>query len=56
MKTILITGADGQLGRKLRDLSALFPQFNFLFTDVNQLDITNKDALLRYFESRSIER
>lgn len=47
IQTILITGANGQLGKCLRDLSAAFSeQFRFEFTDVAELDITDKNAVL----------
>ena len=35
MKTILVTGANGQLGNSIRQLSAGYPQFAFVFTDVD---------------------
>lgn len=42
---ILITGSNGQLGNEIRTLSVQYPQMNFIFTDVAELDITNKDAV-----------
>jgi dTDP-4-dehydrorhamnose reductase len=42
MKTkILVTGANGQLGSEIRKISGLFPEMEFNFTDVAELDITN---------------
>ena len=41
MNNILITGSNGQLGSELRVISPNYPNNNFLFTDVKQLDITN---------------
>lgn len=41
MKTILVTGANGQLGNSIRVLSGQYPQYNFLFTDVDTLDVTD---------------
>jgi len=42
MKTILVTGADGQLGHCLRDIAAFYPDYKFIFTD---LDITSSAAV-----------
>jgi dTDP-4-dehydrorhamnose reductase len=49
---ILITGAYGQLGNELNVLSAKFPSWKFLFTDIDVLDITNEDVVLEYFEQQ----
>lgn len=53
--TILITGANGQLGMEFRSISAIFPQFNFLFASRNELAIENKDELARYFDAHQID-
>lgn len=37
MTKILITGANGQLGSEIRKSSSLFPDFSFVFTDLNEL-------------------
>lgn len=44
MLNILVTGADGQLGREMQRLGAVSPN-NYLFTDVAQLDITDREAV-----------
>ncbi len=42
MKTkVLVTGAKGQLGSEIRKISGLFPEIEFCFTDIEELDITN---------------
>lgn len=42
MKTkVLVTGANGQLGSEIRKISGMFPEMEFCFTDVAELDITN---------------
>jgi len=46
---ILVSGRDGQLGNELKDL-ALKHDFEFVFTDVNDLDITDENALIKAFE------
>lgn len=45
MTRILITGANGQLGSEIRKLKGLFPDFSFVLTDLNELDITNPLAV-----------
>lgn len=45
METILVTGANGQLGNSIRLLTDQYPQYNFLFTDVDTLDITDPAAV-----------
>ena len=54
MLNILITGANGQLGRSLRRLGGVSPH-NYLFTDVAELDITDAAAVLRTVEERRID-
>ncbi|MDY0104040.1 MAG: dTDP-4-dehydrorhamnose reductase [Lentimicrobium sp.] len=42
---ILVTGSNGQLGNELRLLAATHPEMNFLFTDVDELNITHPDKV-----------
>ncbi len=48
MKTILITGSEGQLGKKIRDIHTIF-NYKFIFTDISQLDITDSHKLDEHF-------
>ncbi len=41
MRSILVTGANGQLGSELRELSARYSGYNFVFTDAGEMDITD---------------
>ncbi len=41
---ILVTGANGQLGSSIRDIAS--EQHNFIFTDVDTLDITQYEAIV----------
>jgi len=45
MMKILVTGANGQLGMALRNEARENPGFDFLFTDLEDLDITNYHAV-----------
>lgn len=47
--TILVTGGNGQLGFEIARLAPAFPQFNFIFTDRNTLDIASKEAVEKAF-------
>jgi dTDP-4-dehydrorhamnose reductase len=53
--TILVTGADGQLGNELRLLNLQFPYCQFLFATREQMDITIADDIKKYFDGHSIE-
>ena len=46
---ILVTGSNGQLGNELRDLSSSFRQYDFIFTDVDELSITDAAAVGKIF-------
>ena len=49
MKKILVTGAAGQVGKELQELEAKYPQYQLLWTDVFELDITNPQFVADYF-------
>ncbi|MDR2962853.1 MAG: dTDP-4-dehydrorhamnose reductase [Bacteroidales bacterium] len=51
---ILVTGAYGQLGSEMKVISAQFSQYNFIFTDVDTLDICNESALRVFFSHHRI--
>ena len=52
---ILITGCNGQLGNEMRVLSKAHPNHRYFFTDVEELDITDKPAVSAYVEAQGIE-
>lgn len=53
-KRILITGANGQLGNEMRRLGAVSPN-EYLFTDVAELDITDKGAVIEYVKENDVD-
>ncbi|SEF90162.1 dTDP-4-dehydrorhamnose reductase [Parabacteroides chinchillae] len=55
MKTVLVTGANGQLGNSLRQLSGKYPRFNFLFTDVDTLDLCNKEVVCSFVQTHAVD-
>ena len=52
--TILITGANGQLGSEFRELAQAWPAFNFVFAGKEDLPVEDASAVRRYFETNSI--
>ena len=46
---ILITGSKGQLGNELRVLADEYPDFDFIYTDVDELDITDQLMVEAFF-------
>ena len=47
---ILVTGANGQLGSEIRKTCIRYPYLSFLFTDVDELDITDFNTVESFFE------
>lgn len=54
MKNILITGANGQLGSEMRRLGELSSN-NYLFTDIQELDVTDAAAVMRFIVENGVE-
>lgn len=54
MLKILVTGANGQLGREMQRLGALSPN-HYLFTDVAELDITDREAVMRRVADEQVD-
>ena len=52
---ILITGCNGQLGNEMRVLSAQHPRHNYFFTDVAELDITDRQAVSSFVTENAID-
>lgn len=53
-ENILITGSNGQLGSEIRQLSEK-SNHRFFFTDVAELDITDKSAIERFISENQID-
>ncbi len=52
---ILVTGCNGQLGNVIRDKQPQYPQIKWFNTDVAELDITDKDAVVRFVIENHID-
>lgn len=54
MKNILVTGANGQLGSEMRRLGELSSN-NYIFTDIQELDVTDAAAVKSFIEENGVE-
>lgn len=52
---ILVTGANGQLGRSMRKISGEYPQHEFLFTDMPEMDITEKTEIEAFVRENGVQ-
>ncbi|MCH5328170.1 MAG: dTDP-4-dehydrorhamnose reductase [Coprobacter sp.] len=55
MSTILVTGADGQLGNEMRNCALLHSGHNFIFTDVQELDITDARSVSSFVAGNKVD-
>lgn len=53
MTTILVTGASGQLGSEIRELSSRYGGYEFIFTDAGELDITDAGATAAFISANA---
>ncbi len=51
---ILVTGSNGQLGSEIKVQSSLYPKYEFHFTDIDDLDISNEKAVNEYIVKHNI--
>ena len=48
-KNVLVSGANGQLGQEIKRLSQKQnTPFRFIYTDIEQLDITKRDEVINF--------
>ena len=55
MTKILVTGANGQLGQSFQSLAEQFSNFEFIFTDLPEMDLCDIEKLQHYFKSNTID-
>ena len=55
MAHILITGSKGQLGQEFQLIAKANKDYKFIFVDIDELDITNADAVAQFFENNKID-
>ena len=55
MTTLWVTGANGQLGREFQALQPLFPEYRWIFTSRQDLDLSDSEAVRRFFRENHID-
>ena len=55
MKTVLVTGSNGQLGESIKSLKSFNPKVNFIFANRIDLDITESTELESFFNKNTID-
>lgn len=55
MKTVLITGGNGQLAKCIKDVIPKDGKTQFIFADLDDLDITKKDEVVSFFSKFNID-
>ena len=55
MNKVLVTGSNGQLGSEIRQIVAENPSNNFLFTDKDELDITDYVSVQKYIIQNKVD-
>jgi dTDP-4-dehydrorhamnose reductase len=53
--TILVTGANGQLGTCIKAIANNYPSCNIVFEDSSSLDITNRNQVLQYMSNSQFD-
>lgn len=54
MQTILVTGSNGQLGSEMQQAAKRFSNFKYIFTDVAELDICDKNTLNNFVKENGV--
>jgi len=51
MINVLVTGSHGQLGNEIKKQAGDFPGFHFFYTDIDNLDLTDENAVANWFNN-----
>lgn len=55
MKKVLVTGANGQLGKCIKDAAANYPEFEFLFASRREIDIDSEESVSNIFSNNHFD-
>jgi len=54
MRPVLVTGSKGQLGSEIRRISGEYTGMSFIYTDIEELDITDRNAVKDFLDSNNV--
>lgn len=52
---ILVTGANGQLGSEIQSLAPMFNDYQFMFCDIDELNLCDQNAIERFFDHNDFD-
>ncbi len=55
MMNVLVTGCDGQLGNEFKKIALYEDDINWIFTDVDSLNICNENEIINFFKNNNID-
>ncbi len=55
MYDVLVTGCNGQLGSEIKILSSKYKKYNFVFIDIEELDLTDTNAVNIFFAKNKFD-
>lgn len=55
LKTVLVTGSNGQLGQSLQNIAKHSPHYHFTFINRSTLDLSDSAAIDRYFQHHQFD-
>ena len=54
MLNILVTGSNGQLGSEIKVLESKYSNYNFIFTDIAELDLTKAEDVDKFIKNNKV--
>ena len=55
LQTILVTGSTGQLGQSIKSISPDYPDYEFVFANRQQLDLSYETSITNFFEHQTFD-
>ncbi|MDC0088721.1 dTDP-4-dehydrorhamnose reductase [Porticoccaceae bacterium] len=53
--TILVIGSTGQLGQSIQSITAGYPEYEFVFANRKQLDLSDEVSITKFFERKTFD-